>query len=208
MAKVCIVDLLDPEERLQELGRLISLLPVANYTLLRALSAHILQVVQNASVNKMSILNIGIVFALTLGIPGSILNMVLTEYDYVFWTNDEAQVTVEEADTKTKSLEDEEMPKSEAAWKPSLNTLTVLQGDGHRNNRNSMIFSSGAPNAIKHIEKNLESKSQIMCAIHRFSKKIQPHPYLYSQPRNQCCFQMTRTPPTLYIRAIMKFELF
>lgn len=158
MANVCIVDLLDPEERLQELGRLISLLPVANYTLLRALSAHILQVVQNASVNKMSILNIGIVFALTLGIPGSILNMVLTEYDYVFWTSDEAQVTVEEADTETQSLEDEEVPKSEAAWKPALNTLTVLQGDGHRNNRNSMIFSSGAPNAIKHIEKNLESK--------------------------------------------------
>lgn len=164
------LDLLDPEERLQELGRLISLLPVANYTLLRALSAHILQVVQNASVNKMSILNIGIVFALTLGIPGSILNMVLTEYDYVFWTNDEAQVTVEEADTETQSLEDEEMPKSEAAWKPALNTLMVLQGDGHRNNRNSMIFSSGAPNAIKHIEKNLESKSQMLYAIHRFSK--------------------------------------
>jgi RhoGAP domain len=181
---------MDPAERLSELGRLISSLPVAHYTLLRALSAHILQVVQNAAVNKMSILNIGIVFALTLGIPGSILNMLLTEFDYVFWTSDEiarldasghghshqqghdgrghdhgpGARDLEESDVDDELEEQEEEPEKKPE-KPKQekimfgkNLLTVIHGDGYRNNRNSMIFSSGASNAIKHIEKNLESK--------------------------------------------------
>ncbi|KAG2187111.1 hypothetical protein INT44_004781 [Umbelopsis vinacea] len=180
--------LMDPAERLSELGRLISLLPVAHYTLLRALSAHILQVVQNASVNKMSILNIGIVFALTLGIPGSILNMLLTEFDYVFWTSDEIARQdgdgqqpgqeysghdhsrevrdLEESDVDDEQEEDmpekePERPKQEKVMF-GKNMLTVIQGDGYRNNRNSMIFSSGAPNAIKHIEKHLETTQPML----------------------------------------------
>jgi len=186
---------MDPAERLSELGRLISSLPVAHYTLLRALSAHILQVVQNAAVNKMSILNIGIVFALTLGIPGSILNMLLTEFDYVFWTCDEiarqevggsgrsqghsqdgrghghghgAARDLETRDLEDSDVDDEREEQEEPEREPEKpkqekimfgkNMLTVIHGDGYRNNRNSMIFSSGAPNAIKHIEKHLESK--------------------------------------------------
>lgn len=185
---------MDPAERLSELGRLISSLPVAHYTLLRALSAHILQVVQNAAVNKMSILNIGIVFALTLGIPGSILNMLLTEFDYVFWTSDEiarqevggssrsqghsqdgrghghghGARDLETRDLEDSDVDDEQEEQEEPEREPEKpkqekimfgkNMLTVIHGDGYRNNRNSMIFSSGAPNAIKHIEKHLESK--------------------------------------------------
>jgi RalA-binding protein 1 len=108
----------------------------------------------------MSLLNIGIVFALTLGIPGSILNMLLTEFDYVFWTNDEEvplenQNEQDDRPTHTQDKMDALLPE---ATKADLNLLTVIQGNDQRSNRNSMIFSSGAPNAIKHIEKNLDSK--------------------------------------------------
>jgi hypothetical protein len=150
---------LDPEDRLKELGRLVSLLPVANYTLLRALSAHILQVVQNSAVNKMTLLNVGIVFALTLGIPGSMLNMLLTEYEYVFLTEDEVSMCSEQANDAATDLDKEDSTEKARQEEPIPRFLSTLkQGDDKRSNRNSMMFLSGAPNAIKHIEKNLDSK--------------------------------------------------
>ncbi|ORZ22572.1 hypothetical protein BCR42DRAFT_319898 [Absidia repens] len=76
----------DRGERTTELGRLVSLLPFSNYTLLRTLSAHLIRIVQNAGVNKMTLRNLGIVFSATLGIPALIFNLFLSEFDYVFWT--------------------------------------------------------------------------------------------------------------------------
>lgn len=152
-------DLLDPEDRLKELGRLVSLLPLVNYTLLRALSAHILQVVQNSAINKMTLLNVGIVFALTLGIPGSMLNMLLTEYEYIFLTEDVVSTSSEPSNDSAMNSDQEDATEREALEEPISRFLTILkQGDDKRSNRNSMMFLSGAPNAIKHIEKSLDSK--------------------------------------------------
>ncbi|KAM3583728.1 Rho GTPase activating protein [Umbelopsis sp. WA50703] len=162
-AFLCVMDLLDPEDRLKELGRLVSLLPVANYTLLRALSAHILQVVQNSAVNKMTLLNVGIVFALTLGIPGSMLNMLLTEYEYVFLTEDEVSMCSEQANDAATDLDKEDSTEKARQEEPIPRFLSTLkQGDDKRSNRNSMMFLSGAPNAIKHIEKNLDTKQSAL----------------------------------------------
>ncbi|KAI8332589.1 hypothetical protein BC941DRAFT_455450 [Chlamydoabsidia padenii] len=81
--------IIDREDCINELGRLISMLPLANYTLLRALTAHLLRVVQNADTNKMTLRNMGIVFSPTLGIPTGIFNLFLCEFDYIFWTMEE-----------------------------------------------------------------------------------------------------------------------
>ncbi|KAI9278943.1 hypothetical protein BDA99DRAFT_19660 [Phascolomyces articulosus] len=83
-----VMDLVDRRERINELGRLVSMLPLQNYTLLRTLSAHLIRVVQNAGTNKMTIRNVGIVFSATLGIPTGIFSLLLTEFDYIFWTGD------------------------------------------------------------------------------------------------------------------------
>ncbi len=45
----------DIDDRIQELSRLVGRLPFENYSLLRALTAHLILVVQNASVNKMNV---------------------------------------------------------------------------------------------------------------------------------------------------------
>ncbi|KAI9489209.1 Rho GTPase activation protein, partial [Zychaea mexicana] len=78
----------DRRERVTELGRIISLLPLANYTLLRLLCAHLIRVVQNAGANKMTVRNVGIVFSATLSIPTSVFSLLLTEFDDIFWTDD------------------------------------------------------------------------------------------------------------------------
>lgn len=77
-------DFVDPQERIKELSQLIAALPLANYTLLRALTAHLILIVQNSNVNKMTMRNVGIVFSPTLGIPAGVFSLMLGEFNRVF----------------------------------------------------------------------------------------------------------------------------
>jgi len=79
-----VIDFVDAQERITELTQLIASLPVANYSLLRALTAHLILIVQNASVNKMTMRNVGIVFSPTLGIPAGVFSLMLGEFKRVF----------------------------------------------------------------------------------------------------------------------------
>ncbi|TCD68413.1 hypothetical protein EIP91_010814 [Steccherinum ochraceum] len=79
-----VIDFVDPQERIAELTHLIASLPVANYSLLRALTAHLILIVQNANVNKMTMRNVGIVFSPTLGIPAGVFSLMLGEFNRVF----------------------------------------------------------------------------------------------------------------------------
>lgn len=78
------LDLYDTEERVKEVQELISLLPIANYSLLRALMSHLILVVSNCNTNKMTVRNLGIVFSPTLGIPAPVLNLMLGDFRRVF----------------------------------------------------------------------------------------------------------------------------
>lgn len=79
-----VIDFVDPQERIRELSVLIASLPIANYSLLRALTAHLILIVQNANVNKMTMRNVGIVFSPTLGIPAGVFSLMLGEFKRVF----------------------------------------------------------------------------------------------------------------------------
>ncbi|KAI0741463.1 hypothetical protein C8Q80DRAFT_1221534 [Daedaleopsis nitida] len=79
-----VIDFVDPQERIRELSHLIGSLPLANYSLLRALTAHLILIVQNAGVNKMTMRNVGIVFSPTLGIPAGVFSLMLGEFKRVF----------------------------------------------------------------------------------------------------------------------------
>lgn len=77
-------DFVDPQERIKELSYLIASLPIANYSLLRALTAHLILIVQNSGTNKMTMRNVGIVFSPTLGIPAGVFSLMLGEFNRVF----------------------------------------------------------------------------------------------------------------------------
>lgn len=81
--------MLDRKDRVNELGRLVSVLPLSNYTLLRALTAHLIRVVQHSDINKMTMRNVSIVFSPTLGIPATIFNLFMSEFEYIFWTTED-----------------------------------------------------------------------------------------------------------------------
>jgi RalA-binding protein 1 len=63
---------------------LVAKLPFENYSLLRALTSHLIIVVDNAAINKMTVRNVGIVFSPTLGIPAGVFSLMLTEFNKVF----------------------------------------------------------------------------------------------------------------------------
>ncbi|RDX54349.1 hypothetical protein OH76DRAFT_1086068 [Lentinus brumalis] len=101
-----VIDFVDPQERIRELSFLISSLPLANYSLLRALTAHLILIVQNAHVNKMTMRNVGIVFSPTLGIPAGVFSLMLGEFKRVFnvdGTLDEPEEPVNSEEAQTQS---------------------------------------------------------------------------------------------------------
>jgi GC-rich sequence DNA-binding factor-like protein/RhoGAP domain len=53
----------EPQEHILELSHLIASLLIANYSLLHALTAHLILIVQNSTVNKMNMRNVDIVFS-------------------------------------------------------------------------------------------------------------------------------------------------
>jgi RalA-binding protein 1 len=109
MRFLSVMDLVDPQERITELSHLIAILPVANYSLLRALTAHLISVVQNSNVNKMTMRNVGIVFSPTLGIPAGVFSLMLAEFNRVFNVNDdayEAESAAAEKDSTIPSVSD------------------------------------------------------------------------------------------------------
>ncbi|KAK4517643.1 uncharacterized protein ATC70_000983 [Mucor velutinosus] len=175
-----VIDLLDRKDRVNELGRLVSVLPLSNYTLLRALTAHLIRVVQHSDINKMTMRNVSIVFSPTLGIPATIFNLFMSEFEYIFWTT-------KDGDAAPRRIEDEaiEEPVVAAAPEPqtkiqidapresveqveevivdhhqyeglSRKTTLRLREEHGRSNRNSVNYMDGAPNAIVDLEKHMD----------------------------------------------------
>lgn len=112
------VDLANQQERVDELASLVSQLPFPHYSLLRALTAHLILIVQNSPVNKMTMRNVGIVFSPTLGIPAGVFSLMLGEFERVF--------NVNSIGSDQAKLGDE-----------------LMVEDGMINNRNSRSYASG-----------------------------------------------------------------
>lgn len=79
-----VLELGDKQLKIQAFNGLVHELPSCNFMLLRSLSQYLLEVVQNSERNKMSVKNVGIVFAPTLNIPAPVFSMFLTEFKAIF----------------------------------------------------------------------------------------------------------------------------
>ncbi|KAI8067908.1 hypothetical protein BC940DRAFT_354536 [Gongronella butleri] len=164
-----VADLEDRQFRTEELGRLVSLLPLSNYTLLRTLSAHLIRIVQNSGVNKMTLRNIGIVFSATLGIPAAIFNQFLSEFDYVFFTKVDAagnQIPPPNASNPGEAMpaQQSEVPQpatSPAAPTPTMVIPPIIDRRG-RNNRNSALYMGNAPKSIVGLERHGQGYTAII----------------------------------------------
>jgi RalA-binding protein 1 len=93
----------DAQERIKELSSLIANLPLANYSLLRALTAHLILIVQNSGINKMTMRNVGIVFSPTLGIPAGVFSLMLGEFNRVFNVDDKGAADYDDPEERRNS---------------------------------------------------------------------------------------------------------
>lgn len=72
------------QKKILAFNSLVHRLPRPNLALLRALVQFLIIIVNNSDVNKMTIRNVGIVFAPTLNIPAPVFSMFLTDFESIF----------------------------------------------------------------------------------------------------------------------------
>ncbi|KAH9820193.1 hypothetical protein DFH28DRAFT_1080019 [Melampsora americana] len=131
-----VIDLTQRSDKVNELGRLCAELPLPNYTLLRFLSAHLIHIVQNEKINKMSMRNVGIVFSPTLGMPAPLFALLLKEFDLVFNIEGDNRAPI-----RLPGTSDE----------PSLPLTNDAPITNKRMSRNSMLYSAtGADVLMEH----------------------------------------------------------
>ncbi|KAI7906315.1 uncharacterized protein BX663DRAFT_548511 [Cokeromyces recurvatus] len=78
------VDIKSKSSRIKQLKYLVAMLPKSNYVLLNSLLSHLLGIAQRADHNKMTVRNMGIVFAPTLSIPSTIFTLFMNEFKVIF----------------------------------------------------------------------------------------------------------------------------
>ncbi|KLJ11881.1 RalA-binding protein 1 [Blastomyces silverae] len=79
-----VLDLDDKQKKIVAFNGLVHRLPRPNLTLLKALSQYLIDIINNSDVNKMTVRNVGIVFAPTLNIPAPVFSMFLTDFESIF----------------------------------------------------------------------------------------------------------------------------
>jgi RalA-binding protein 1 len=72
------------EEKIAKTRATVTEMPVLNFILLKSLQSHLLRIVKESSINKMSVRNLSIVFSPTLGIPAAVFALMISEFDTVF----------------------------------------------------------------------------------------------------------------------------
>lgn len=91
-----VTEMEDKHKKIIALNELVHRLPIENFTLLQALSGHLIRIIDNAAVNKMTVRNVGIVFSPTLNIPAQVFALFLQEHHDIFGEEREQDYSSEE----------------------------------------------------------------------------------------------------------------
>ncbi|KAJ5085635.1 hypothetical protein N7532_010406 [Penicillium argentinense] len=106
-----VLELDDRQKKVMAFNALIHRLPRPNLALLRALSLFLIEIVNNSDVNKMTVRNVGIVFAPTLNIPAPVFSMFLTDFDSIFGDVSATSTAVELTVDNSLSPDDVRSPR-------------------------------------------------------------------------------------------------
>ncbi|KAF1998020.1 hypothetical protein P154DRAFT_578307 [Amniculicola lignicola CBS 123094] len=102
------LDLDERSKKVHAINVLVHKLPTVNFQLIQAVSAFLIEIIDNASMNKMTVRNVGIVFAPTLNIPAPLISLFLTDYPDIFGSAlDEASSPIREIQISTPPLGDD-----------------------------------------------------------------------------------------------------
>ncbi|KAH8726215.1 hypothetical protein GQ44DRAFT_771410 [Phaeosphaeriaceae sp. PMI808] len=103
-----VLDMDERNKKIQTFNVLVHKLPPANFELLRHLSSFLIEIVDNSGLNKMTVRNVGIVFAPTLNIPAPLISFFLTDFADIFGSAlDEASSPIHELRNNNSHLGDD-----------------------------------------------------------------------------------------------------
>ncbi|KAI8884527.1 RhoGAP-domain-containing protein [Backusella circina FSU 941] len=142
----------EKEEKTNELSRLISQLPLINYTLLRTLCSHLIRVIQNAEKNRMTLRNIVIVFSATLGIPSGVFSLFLTDFECIFST-----MRYQDRITPRHRYSKIPLPLNPTDECTASIPIQIKIEDYESSNRNSFHYQDHAPKNTIDLENLLEN---------------------------------------------------
>ncbi|PVI01357.1 hypothetical protein DM02DRAFT_627764 [Periconia macrospinosa] len=145
-----VLDMDERSKKIQTFNVLVHKLPPANFELIRHMSSFLIEIVENAGVNKMTVRNVGIVFAPTLNIPAPLISFFLTDYPDIFGTPiDEATSPIHELRTTTPQLGDEIRSPRRQMFSdlptPAYNETSFQQPPHQQYDRPPSSFPSGFP---------------------------------------------------------------
>ncbi|KAF2262520.1 hypothetical protein CC78DRAFT_315544 [Lojkania enalia] len=100
-----VLDMDERDKKIKTFNVLVHRLPRVNIDLLRAVSSFLIDIIDNAAMNKMTVRNVGIVFAPTLNIPAPLISFFLTDFEEIFGEAlDEANSPIREVLVSTPPL--------------------------------------------------------------------------------------------------------
>ena len=139
-----VLELDSRPKKIAAYNTLVHRLPKANWTLIRALSAFLIGIVNNSDINKMSVRNVGIVFSPTLNIPAPVFSMFLTEFDAIFGEEPEQTpaASTEVAINEPLTPEDIRSPRRQMFSDiptPSYNQSSFPQTSNHQQTSRSKL---------------------------------------------------------------------
>ncbi|KAJ9122408.1 hypothetical protein QFC22_001831 [Naganishia vaughanmartiniae] len=152
-AFVQTMDLIDERQRIQELSRLVSLLPVENYSLLRALCSHLILIIRHADENKMTLRNLTIILAPTIGVNGGTLSSFLLHFKAIFDGEELLEATGDALSP----------PPSHAAPQVSKDNLISAEhvvADETSRNRNSRIYAESSEQMLGMGNRELDNQDE------------------------------------------------
>ncbi|EWC43911.1 hypothetical protein DRE_01263 [Drechslerella stenobrocha 248] len=109
------LEVLEDEDKINRIHRLNDLvheLPIENFTLLRLLAGHLITIVENSDINKMTVKNVGIVFSPTLNIPAGVFSLFIMDYSSIFVRPGEDGYEEASYDSPAEALQPTQVPFS------------------------------------------------------------------------------------------------
>jgi hypothetical protein len=132
-------------KKIQSFNVLVHKLPMANFELLRHMASFLIEIVDNSGLNKMTVRNVGIVFAPTLNIPAPLIAFFLTDYPDIFGSPiDEASSPIWETTLFVLRADKcfQTCPLPPTTRLPSSNALI----DDHLNSKIALLLRTPHPN--------------------------------------------------------------
>ncbi|KAK3996451.1 putative GTPase-activating protein [Cladorrhinum sp. PSN332] len=159
-----------PNEKIPALAELVERLPQANAALLKYLISFLIKIIDNASVNKMTVRNVGIVFSPTLNIPAPIFATFLQSFKPIFGidaTEYELPVTEpEHLQERRPSLPTsfQEQPRRPSDGRPSTSHSTSHSDSPHRHRLMESLDSQASRNTPTPPPMSMQQMAQMNAA--------------------------------------------